>query len=184
MDTARTTSSTSSSSTWRMPVLNPIDTDAVIRDGGAHGVFPGAVHEGVAWWIAACFVVITRAGQMAVARDSHPTTAAFHQGFLLGAINAEHYGCQVADLGTADEAQLLTAMRHLGDVPGALLTTTDHSTHEDVSIRLYTADGEPVTEDTGLATVREMICADRVPLPVNARAKGSISERPDLLGAP
>ncbi|WNZ12077.1 hypothetical protein [Streptomyces sp. 11x1] len=123
-------------------MLNPIDTDAVIRDGRVAGAFPDEIHEGVAWWVAACFVVISRARQMAVAHDSHPTTAEFHQRFCRGAINAEHFGCQVSSLGTADEAQLLHAMKQLGGVPGALLTTTDGGGRRTVTIRLYDADGQ------------------------------------------
>lgn len=65
-------------------MLNPIDTDAVIRDGRLAGAFPGEIHEGVAWWAAACFVVVSRSGQMAVAHDSHPTTAEFHRRFCRG----------------------------------------------------------------------------------------------------
>ncbi|RDG36060.1 phosphohexomutase domain-containing protein [Streptomyces corynorhini] len=165
-------------------MLNPIDTDTVIRDGRVVGVFPDEIHEGVAWWVAACFVVVSHTRQMVVAHDGHPTTAEFHQRFCHGAINAQHLGCQVSSLGTADEAQLLYAMKALGSVPGAWLSTTDDSGRLTVTIRLYDADGRPVTEDTGLAVLREMIASDRVPIPVNDQAKGSITERRDLVEAP
>ncbi|WP_406266992.1 hypothetical protein OHT93_10890 [Streptomyces sp. NBC_00191] len=164
-------------------MLNPIDTDAIIRDGRVAGAFPDEIHEGVAWWVAACFVVVSRAQQMAVAHDSHPTTAEFHQRFCRGAVNAGHFRCQVSSLGTADEAQLLHAMKELGGVPGALLTTTDGGGRQTVTIRLYDADGQPVIEDTGLARLRQMIASDRVPLPVNDQAKGRITERRDLVEA-
>ncbi|MEE1803238.1 MULTISPECIES: hypothetical protein [unclassified Streptomyces] len=162
-------------------MFNPIDTDAVIRDGRVAGAFPGEIHEGVAWWVAACFVVVSQARQMAVAHDSHPATDEFYQRFCQGAINAEHFGCRVSNLGTADEAQLLHATKELGGVPGALLTTTDGGGRQTVTIRLYDTDGRSVTEDTGLARLREMIASDRVPLPVNGQAKGRITERRDLV---
>jgi hypothetical protein len=164
-------------------VLNTIDTDVVIRDGCVTGAFPGEIHEGVAWWVAACFVVVSQARQMAVAHDSHPATAEFHRRFCRGAINAEHWGCQVSSLGTADEAQLLHAMKELGGVPGALLTTTDNGGRQTVTIRLNDADGQPLTENSGLARLREMIASDRVPVPVNDQAKGRITERRDLVEA-
>ncbi|AUH40481.1 hypothetical protein [Streptomyces sp. CMB-StM0423] len=165
-------------------MLNPIDTAAVIRDGRAAGSFPGEIHEGVAWWIAACYVVVSRAGQMAVAHDGHPTTAAFHDRFCRGAINAQHYRCQVCDLGPADEAQLLHAMRTLGGVPGARLTTADEGGRQAVTIRLYDAGGQPVTEESGWAAVRSKIARGQVPIPVNDHAKGRITECRDLLEAP
>jgi glucan phosphoethanolaminetransferase (alkaline phosphatase superfamily) len=34
-------------------VLNPIDSDAVIRDGRIADAFPGEIHKGMAWWVAA-----------------------------------------------------------------------------------------------------------------------------------
>ncbi|KAF0647954.1 MULTISPECIES: phosphohexomutase domain-containing protein [Streptomyces] len=164
-------------------MLTPIDTDAVIRDGRVAGAFPDEIHEGVAWWVAACFVVVVRVRQMAVAHDSHPVTAGFHQRFCRGAVNAQHFGCQVSSLGVADEAQLMHATNRLGGVAGALLTTADDGGRQTVTIRLYNADGRPVTEDTGLARLRQMIASDRVPLPVNDQAKGRVTERRDLVGA-
>ncbi|WP_019057524.1 hypothetical protein [Streptomyces prunicolor] len=164
-------------------MLNPIDADTVIRDGRVSGAFPDEIHEGVAWWVAACFVVVSQARQMAVAHDGHPTTAEFHQRFCRGAINAQHFGCQVASLGTAGEAQLLHAMKALGSVPGARLSTTDDGGRQTVTIRLYDADGRPVTEGTGMAKLRKMIASDRVPIPVNDQARGSITERRDLVEA-
>ncbi|MEH0419469.1 hypothetical protein [Streptomyces sp. B21-083] len=164
-------------------MLNPIDSDAVIRDGRIAGVFPGEIHEGVAWWVAACFVLISQARQMAVAHDEHPVTAEFHRRFCRGAVNAEHWGCHVSSLGTADEAQLLHAMKELGGVPGALLTTTDSGGGggQMITIRLYDADGRPVTEDTGLARLRKVIASDRIPIPVNDQAKGRITDRRGLV---
>ncbi|MEV1082170.1 hypothetical protein AB0I98_28605 [Streptomyces sp. NPDC050211] len=164
-------------------MLNAIATDTVIRDGRIAGAFPDEIHEGVAWWVAACFVVMSKARQMAVAHDGHPTTAEFHRRFCRGAINAQHLGCQVSSLGTADEAQLLHAMKALGSVPGAWLTTTGDGERLTITICLYDADGQPVTEDTGLARLREMIASDRVPIPVNDHAKGYITERRDLVEA-
>ncbi|MGW6603672.1 hypothetical protein [Streptomyces sp. NPDC055036] len=164
-------------------MLNAIDTEAVIRDGRIAGVFPGEIHEGVAWWAGACHVVVSRARQMAVAHDGHPTTAEFHRRLCRGATHAEHYACLVSDLGTAGEDQLHRAMKELGDVPGALLSTADDGGRQTVTIRLYDAQGQPVTEDTGLAKIRKLIDADRVPRPVNDQARGRIVERRDLVEA-
>lgn len=165
-------------------MLNPIDSDAVIRDGRIAGVFPGEIHEGVAWWVGACFVVVHEARQLAVTYDGHPTTAEFHRRLCRGAINARHFGCLVSDLGNADEDQLHRVMKELGGVPGALLSTAGRDGGgQTVTIRLYDAQGEPVTEDTGLAKVRRMIVSDQVPIPVNEQAKGCIVERRHVVEA-
>ncbi|MFC9426900.1 hypothetical protein [Streptomyces sp. NPDC056987] len=75
-------------------------------------------------------------------------------------------------------------MKTLGRVPGARLSTTGDGERPTVTIRLYDAAGRPVTEDTGLAGLREMIASDQVPIPVNDQAKGSITERRDLVEIP
>ncbi|MFJ9417830.1 hypothetical protein ACIRPT_27275 [Streptomyces sp. NPDC101227] len=158
-------------------MLNPIDTDAVIRDGHVAGTFPGEIHQGVAWWVASCFVVTSTTHQLAVAHDGHPTTAEFHRSFCRRAINAQRFACRVSDLGTADQIQLLQAVKSLGETPGALLTTTEEGSRQLVTIRLYDAHGQQVTDNTGLAWIRDMIDADHVPIPVNAQARGRITAK-------
>ncbi|MCJ1677757.1 hypothetical protein MTF65_10475 [Streptomyces sp. APSN-46.1] len=163
-------------------MLNPINPGAVITGGQIHGTFPGQIHEGVPWWVAACFVTVTRTGALAVAHDGRPATGRFHHSFLQGAINAHHFACEIADAGATDETGLLHAMSALGGIPGALITTSGDGPHT-VTIRLYSADGRQAQEDTGLAAIRAMIAADRVPIPVNATCKGRIVALAYVVGA-
>ncbi|MBD0746163.1 hypothetical protein [Streptomyces sp. CBMA152] len=160
-------------------MLNPIDTDSVIRDGGAHGRFPGEIHEAVGWWLGACLVTTLNAHRIAVAHDGRASSVVFFQRLCRGAINAQHHACTVLTLRVADEDTLLRTMAELGDVPGARIsTTTGPEDAEAVSIVLYGPDGKPLDEDTGLATIRQLIADDRVPIPVNETAKGRIEHYP------
>ncbi|MFE3524915.1 hypothetical protein ACFXOD_25410 [Streptomyces sp. NPDC059161] len=84
------------------PVLNTINTDAVIRDDGAHGHFPTEIHEAVDWWIGACLVTTLKAHQIAVAHDGRVTSLLVHQRLCRGAINARHYACTVLTLRVAE----------------------------------------------------------------------------------
>ncbi|WP_175409721.1 hypothetical protein [Streptomyces sp. TRM64462] len=162
-------------------MLNPIDAGRVIRHRQVSGRFPTDLHQGVAWWVAACFVVATKATRMAVAHDDHRVTAEFHHRFLQGAVNAQHWACHVSDLGTATDRQLLDAMDHLGGIPGAHLATKPTENNLIVTIRLYAADGRALDEDTGLARIRDMISHDRVPIPVNTDAKGKVTDHSSLV---
>ncbi|WP_338931009.1 hypothetical protein WEB32_06680 [Streptomyces netropsis] len=162
-------------------MLNPINAEAVIRDGQVSGVFPDEIHEGVAWWVASCFVVVSQTHSLAVARDDHPITAEFFRRFCRGAVNAQHWACTVHDLGLAEEPQLLRAMQELDAVPGALLTTAEHEGRQSVTIRLYGSDGRQLDDSTGLGTIREMIATDHVPIPVNEGAKGHVEEHHDVI---
>ncbi|MEU4346651.1 hypothetical protein [Streptomyces sp. NPDC023838] len=159
-------------------MLKPINTDVVIRDGGAHGRYPGEIHEAVGWWLGACLVSTLKAHRIAVAHDGRASSVVFVQRLCRGAINAQHHACTVLTLRVADEDILLRTMAELGEVPGARISTTGSESAETVSVVLYGPDGKPLDEDTGLATIRRMIADDRVPIPVNETAKGRIEHYP------
>jgi dTMP kinase len=166
-------------------VLNPIDTESVIRDGGAVGRFPGEIHEGVAWWLGACFVVVRGASQLVVGHDGHPTTAEFYRRFRNGAVNARHFACKVTAAGQVMQDDFLALLRARGSLGGAYLATeSEPGLTQVVRIRLYDGSGQPIQEDTGLARIRAMIAEDRVPIPVSGSAKGTIEPfTPNMPGA-
>ncbi|MEV7679460.1 hypothetical protein AB0O64_13010 [Streptomyces sp. NPDC088341] len=155
-------------------MLNPIDTEAVIREGGAIGRFPGGIHEGVAWWLGSCLVVTQRAGRIAVGHDGHPAIAEFAKRFCLGAINAQHYACNVRFLGLQTEKLLLAALKSFGDVPGAWLSAGEAEGGLVVRIKLYNRQGIVLDDTNGLAEIRRLVAEDQVPVPVNAQAKGTV----------
>lgn len=154
-------------------MLNPIDTAAVIRDGGAVGQYPGQIHEGVGWWLGACMVVTLRVSHLEVAHDGHPVSSAFAGRLCQGAINAQHYACRVRHLGRQDERRLL-AGASAREVPAAWLSAEDADGATVVRIRLYTPHGALLDDANGLAAIRDLIALDRVPIPVNTQAKGTI----------
>ena len=162
-------------------MLNPIHLEKVIRNRQVSGVFPVEIHEGVAWWIGACFVVVSKTSRMVVAYDGREATEEFRRRFLKGAMNAQHWACRIDDLGVADESQLKRTMKEQGGIPGALLCTEQASNELTVTIRLYDASGELLDEDTSLACIRDMIACDQVPIPVNEAARGRVEDRSDLV---
>ncbi|MGX2995422.1 hypothetical protein JNUCC64_14175 [Streptomyces sp. JNUCC 64] len=151
-------------------MLNPVDTDTVIRDGGAHGRYPDEIHTAVAWWLAACFVVTARADRLVVAHDGRPATAGFFDRLGSGAVNARHYACEVLDLGAASEEQLVEAMARVGRAPGIRVATDCGR----AAITCFDRDGKPLADRTGLLVIRRMIAEDRVPIPVNSASRGRI----------
>ncbi|MGV9565090.1 hypothetical protein [Streptomyces sp. NPDC003480] len=155
-------------------MLNPIDTAAVIRDGGAVGQYPGQIHEGVGWWLGACLVITLKASRLAVAHDGHYLSVECADRLCRGAINAQHYACNVRHLGQQREEELRAAMKSFTGAPGAWLSTESTDDATTVRIRLYTPRGALLDDATGLAAIRDLIAKDCVPIPVNAQAKGSI----------
>ncbi|MEV6956859.1 hypothetical protein [Streptomyces sp. NPDC051183] len=163
-------------------MLNRIDVDAVVRDGGASGRVPEQIHSGVAWWLASCFVVVTRANQLVVAHDGHEASSEFFDRLCRGAINARHYACKVYDHGIAKEDELLIAMTALGGVPGMhVKTDPGDNGAQVVTITLYGKDGKPLTDESGLILIRQMISEDQVPIPVNEHARGTIEPYPGVM---
>ncbi|MFE3139190.1 hypothetical protein [Streptomyces scopuliridis] len=155
-------------------MLNPINTDAVIRDGGAVGRFPGEIHEGVAWWLGACLVVTHKAHRIGVAHDGHPAIAEFASRFCRGAINAQHYACNVRFLGQQTEERLLAALKSFQGAPGAWLSASTADSLLTIRITLYNRQGLALDNTNGLAEIRRMIAEDHVPIPVNDQARGTI----------
>ncbi|GAA3081539.1 hypothetical protein GCM10020000_79310 [Streptomyces olivoverticillatus] len=91
-------------------MLNPVDAEKVIRDGAAADRYPDDIHEGVAWWVGACLVLVTQAARIAVAYDGRATSAAFHRRLCRGAMNAQRFACTVHDLHVAERGR--AAGRH------------------------------------------------------------------------
>ncbi|MGW2572862.1 hypothetical protein [Streptomyces sp. NPDC001537] len=155
-------------------MLNPIDADGVIREGGAVGVTPGQIHEGVAWWLGACLVVTKKARLIAVAHNGHPVITEFASRLCRGAINAQHYRCTVRLLGTETRERLLAMLDHFDGVPGAWLEGHTENGVTTVRIELFDEQGVLLDETNGLAEIRRLIAEDRVPIPVNDQARGRI----------
>jgi hypothetical protein len=154
-------------------VLNPIDTAAVLRDGRATGIHPVQIHEGVAWWLGACLTVTQNAPRIAVAHDGDPVSTEYAARFARGATNAQHYRCHVTGVvGPVTESELLDIARGLGQAPSAYVTNRSG----EVSMALFDAKGEPLTEESGVAAIRKLINEDHVPIPVNDAARGVIIE--------
>ncbi|RSO41840.1 hypothetical protein DMH15_12655 [Streptomyces sp. WAC 06725] len=160
-------------------MLNPIDPDTVIRDGAASGRYPGQIHPGVAWWMGSCLVVVTQAERIVTAHDGHPTSLRFYERLCRGATHALNFRCRITDMGCADDSQLRRAMLILGAVPGIRIATAPAQEGETVHISLYDRDGQPLSEDAGLAKIRRMVAEDRVPRPVNDGARGRVEPYAD-----
>ncbi|MFE1749584.1 hypothetical protein ACFW88_03340 [Streptomyces anandii] len=158
-------------------MLKRIDTDLVIREGGAVGVYPGQIHEGVAWWLGACLVVTQEADAVVVAHNGHAVVFEFASRLCRGAINAQHFACTVYALGVQTRNQLLDVRKDCA----AWLEAHEDKGATVVRIQLFDRHGVLLDESTGLAEIRRLIGEDRVPLPVNDRARGRIVSRQDPL---
>lgn len=127
---------------------------------------------------------ILHAQVIAVGHDGHPQSVACVEQFARHAIHggfatdngftwrrpALHlYGARPLD-------QLVQAAGDDGHA--ARFTTADGHLHTE--LRIYTGDGQQVTEQTGLAALRDRLTTGRPALPVNANSTGTITDhRPE-----
>ncbi|MFJ5265979.1 hypothetical protein ACIQAC_36510 [Streptomyces sp. NPDC088387] len=156
-------------------MLKPINAAAVLRNGRATGLHPDQIHAGVAWWLGACFVVTLRVANVAVAHDGHVISSEYAARFARGAANAQHYRCHVTVF-TAPMTQdeLVKHARGAGNTPSGHITTSPSG---EVTIALFDAQGTPLTDEAGMAKIRDLIERDRVPIPVNNSSRGLIEHR-------
>ncbi|MGW3819645.1 hypothetical protein [Streptomyces sp. NPDC005046] len=112
-----------------------------------------------------------------MAHDGHPVSVEFTDRLCRGAINAEHYACHVRHLGQQLEEELLAAANAL-EAPAAWVSARTDNRTDTVRIRLYTLLGTLLDDTTGLAAIRDLIARDRIPIPVNTQAKGTIEPWP------
>ncbi|HEY3478637.1 MAG TPA: hypothetical protein VGL02_07025, partial [Streptomyces sp.] len=157
--------------------------EAVIRDGGATGRFPGEIHEGVAWWLGACLVALTAAQRLAVGSDGQPVTGEFFRRLCNGAVNAHHNACQVTAISGITEEALLAFTRQQAIAAAYVAAASGPNGTEIIHIRLYDARGVMLQDDTGLAQIRRMIAEDHVPIPVSDSAKGTVEHLPAAVEA-
>lgn len=156
-------------------MLNPIDTAAVLRDGRAAGHHPSQIHHGVAWWLGACLVVTQKAARVALAHDGNGLSSEYAARFVRGATNAQHYRCHVTlFVAPTGRDELLQQAQEMGGMPCAHITT---SPADEVTIAMFDAEGKPLTEESGLAAIRDLIEHDRVPIPVNDSSRGTYEIR-------
>lgn len=147
------------------------DISNVVLDEEVAGRADTDMPAGLAWWLAALLVVTQRADAAVVVHDGEPTSLLFAEKFLRGAINADSQAAQAIQAGQGSPEYLLWCVAHLA-APGMLITTVDGLT----SMRLHRADGTTIG-GAALANLRDRLARNRVPLPVNDQARGTIHDR-------
>ncbi|BAJ30464.1 MULTISPECIES: hypothetical protein [Kitasatospora] len=156
-------------------MLNPVDLSKVIRPDSVSGRDPDEIHKAVAWWVGSCLVLTAKVHGVVLVDDGTELAKAYSALFAQGAINCRSYAATVSVLGEGDEDLLAYGVRTF-QVPGARIS----SAGDQVVIRLLAADGTVIGIGSGLEKISDLIARDKVPLPVNDRARGHIVYRLDL----
>jgi phosphomannomutase len=157
------------------------DLTQIIKAYDVRGLYPEQLDAELAERVGAAFVQVVGArtadggpGAVVVARDMRPSGPELVAAFCRG---ATAQGVDVVDIGLASTDQLYFAAGRL-DLPGAMFTAS-HNPARYNGIKLCRAGAVPVGQDSGLATIRDLVAG---PIPASGDPVGTVTHR-DLLGA-
>ncbi|MGB7983374.1 MAG: phosphomannomutase/phosphoglucomutase [Candidatus Nanopelagicales bacterium] len=155
------------------------DLNQIIKAYDVRGIYPDQLDAELAHRVGAAFVQVVGAaraaggpGAIVVGRDMRPSGPELVAAFCAG---ANGQGVDVVDIGLASTDQLYFAAGHL-DLPGAMFTAS-HNPAQYNGIKLCRAGATPVGQDSGLATIRDLVAE---PIPAAPVVPGTITTR-DLL---
>jgi phosphomannomutase len=134
------------------------------------GIYPGELNEEVAYQIGRAFVAFLGVDRVAVGRDMRLSGPAI-AGALLQGIAAQ--GAEAVDLGLTSTDELYFAVGRFG-YPAGIMVTASHNPAEYNGLKMCRREAMPISEETGLRDIRDMIAQDRIPA---ATKQGTISSR-------
>ena len=150
-----------------------VDLAQIVKAYDIRGVVPDQWDETLAKLFGAAFVQVTEATAIVVGHDMRPSSPGLSRAFALGA--AER-GADVTEIGLCSTDQLYFASGQL-DLPGAMFTAS-HNPAQYNGIKLCRAGAAPVSQDTGLSEIRDLVTSwAETTLPATDAPQGTLSQR-------
>jgi phosphomannomutase len=151
----------------------------IFKSYDVRGVYPSELSDEVAYAIGRCFVpLLSRRpstgkdrATVAVGRDMRLSGQKLSQAFARGATEA---GADVVDIGMVSTDALYFAVGAF-QLDGGVMITASHNPAEYNGMKFTRAQAEPISLDTGLATIRERLISEE--LPPKSDATGTITHR-------
>ncbi|MGW5346715.1 phosphomannomutase/phosphoglucomutase [Streptomyces sp. HUAS TT3] len=156
------------------------DFSNIVKAYDVRGVVPDEWDESLAELFGAAFVEVTGATAIVVGHDMRPSSPGLSAAFARGAAAR---GTDVTLIGLCSTDQLYYASGKL-DLPGAMFTAS-HNPARYNGIKLCRAGAAPVGQDTGLATIRELVekwSDEGLPAAPGDAVPGTVTEQDTLLG--
>lgn len=136
-----------------------MDLEQIIKAYDVRGIYPDQLNAELAERIGAALAIVTRAGKqdggpgaIVIGRDMRRSGPELSRAFSRGVTGQ---GVDVVDIGLASTDMLYFASGALG-LPGAMFTAS-HNPARYNGIKMCREGAFPVGQDTGLATIREMV---------------------------
>jgi phosphomannomutase len=137
----------------------------VFKAYDVRGLYPSQINETLAELIGRAFVAHLGARRIAVSRDMRLSSPALAAAFIEG---ARTQGADVVDIGMMGTDQLYYAVASAGYDGGAQITAS-HNPGRYNGIKLVGAQALPLSGDSGISDIRDMLLADALPAPDRPR---------------
>jgi phosphomannomutase len=144
----------------------------VFKAYDVRGLYPSQINEPLAELIGRAFVAHLGARRIAVSRDMRLSSPALATAFIEG---ARTQGADVVDIGMMGTDQLYYAVASAGYDGGAQITAS-HNPGRYNGIKLVGAQALPLSGDSGISDIRDMLLADTLPAPDRPRGGYSTTD--------
>jgi len=134
------------------------------------GLYPQEVNEDAARLIGRGFVAYLKAKRIAISRDMRLSSPSMAAAFIAG---AREQGADVVDYGMMGTDMLYFAVARDGH-DGGVQITASHNPKEYNGIKMVRKEAFPLSGDSGINDIRDMIAANQLPPP--AATPGSLSQ--------
>jgi phosphomannomutase len=147
--------------------INP----AIFKAYDVRGLYPQEINEDAARLIGRGFVAYLRAGRIAVSRDMRLSSPSIAAAFIEG---AREQGADVVDYGMMGTDMLYFAVARDGH-DGGVQITASHNPKEYNGIKMVRREAFPLSGESGIGDIRDMIAASQLPPP--AAAPGRLTQQ-------
>ena len=151
--------------------MEKVDTQ-IFKAYDIRGIYPDQIDEEVSYRIGRAFVSFLEADKVVTGRDMRISSPALSGAFIEGAADQ---GADVTDIGLCSTDMLYFASGVL-DCPGAMFTAS-HNPKEYNGLKMCRRMAGPISADTGIVDIRELVLADEFPSP---SSRGEVEEK-DML---
>jgi phosphomannomutase len=147
--------------------INP----SIFKAYDVRGLYPQEVNEEGARLIGRGFVAYLKAKRIAVSRDMRLSSPSMAAAFIEG---ARAQGADVVDYGMMGTDMLYFAVARDG-LDGGVQITASHNPKEYNGIKMVRKDAFPLSGESGIGDIRDMIAANQLPSP--APAPGTLTQK-------
>jgi phosphomannomutase len=151
----------------RQPTIDP----AIFKAYDVRGLYPQEINEEAARLIGRGFVAYLKAKRIAVSRDMRLSSPSIAAAFIEG---ARQQGADVVDYGMMGTDMLYFAVARDGH-DGGVQITASHNPKEYNGIKMVRREAFPLSGESGIGDIRDMIAANQLPPP--ASAPGRVTEQ-------